>query len=118
MLIRRGKRVADYLQARCSAVHIHRERDFLDVPLAKRQIIERHLNFARNLHVETSTLQGDDLAASLIEFARFHGITQIFIARPKYEGLQCFPLRNLIHRVVRLARDMQVTVVAQRNRGA
>ncbi len=118
MLIRRGKRVADYLQASCSAVHIHHERDFLDVPLARRQIIERHLNFARNLHVETSTLQGDDLAASLIEFARLRGITQIFIARPKYEGLQCFPGRNLIHRVVRLARDMQVTVVAQRNRGA
>jgi two-component system sensor histidine kinase KdpD len=118
MLIRRGKRVADYLQASCFAVYIHREVEFLDVPLPRRQAIERHLNFARNLHVETRTLQGDDLATSLIEFARLHDITQIFIARPKYEGLQRFPGGNLIHKVVRLAREMQVTVVAQRTRHA
>jgi two-component system sensor histidine kinase KdpD len=116
MLIRRGKRVADYLQASCFAVYIHREAEFLDVPLQRRQAIERHLNFARNLHVETRTLQGDDLATSLIEFARLHEITQIFIARPKYQGLQRFPGGNLIHKVVRLAREMQVTVVAQRTR--
>ncbi len=116
MLIRRGKRVADYLQASCYAVFVHREPDFLDVPLERRKAIERHLNFARNLHVETQTLHGDDLATSLIEFARLHKITQIVIARPKYEGLQRFPAGNLIHKVVRLARDMQVTVVAQRTR--
>ena len=32
--------------------------------------MERHLNFARNLQIETRVLQGHDAAAVLVEFAR------------------------------------------------
>jgi hypothetical protein len=54
--------------------------------------------------------------AGLIDFARLHGITQIFLARPRYTGLRWFLGRNLIHRIVRLARDMEVIVSARRDR--
>src|SRR5271166_4341575 len=49
MLIRRGKRVADYLHADCFAVAISREPDLHDLPPHDREMVERHLNFARNL---------------------------------------------------------------------
>jgi two-component system sensor histidine kinase KdpD len=116
MLIRRGRRVADYLQADCFAVFVHAEMDFNSLPAAKREAVERHLNFARNLHIETRVLQGVDIASTLSDFARLHGITQIFMVRPQYSPWEGFLGRNLIHRIVRHARDMQVTIVAERRR--
>jgi two-component system sensor histidine kinase KdpD len=116
MLIRRGRRVADYLQADCFAVFVHAEMDFNSLPAAKREAVERHLNFARNLHIETRVLQGVDIASTLSDFARLHGITQIFMVRPQYSPWEGFLGRNLIHRIVHHARDMQVTIVAERRR--
>jgi two-component system sensor histidine kinase KdpD len=116
MLIRRGRRVADYLQADCFAVFVHAGTDFNSMPAAKREAIERHLTFARNLHIETRVLQGVDISATLLDFARLHLITQVFMVRPQYSPWEGFLGRNLIHRIVRHARDMQVTIVAERRR--
>ena len=114
MLIRRGRRVADYVQADCFAIFVHAELDFNALPTAKREAVERHLNFARNLHIETRVLQGQDIAITLLEFARLHNITQLFMVRPQYSPWEGFIGRNLIHRIVRDAHDMQVTIVAER----
>jgi len=114
MLIRRGKRVADYLQADCFAVFVHGELEFSKFHASKREAIERHLNFARNLHIETRVLQGLDIATTLLDFARLHSITQLFMVRPRYSPWEGFLGRNLIHRIVRRAHDMQVTIVAER----
>ncbi|MBZ5668655.1 MAG: histidine kinase [Acidobacteriia bacterium] len=118
LLIRRGRRVADYLQADCFAVFVHGEMDFNSLPVAKREAVERHLSFARNLHIETRVLQGVDIASALSDFARLHSITQMFMVRPQYSPWEGFLGRNLIHRIVRYARDMQVTIVAERRRAS
>jgi K+-sensing histidine kinase KdpD len=75
------------------------------------------MNFARNLRLETHILQGHDVAATLVEFARIHQVTQIFVPRPKQ--MSSLPLfhRNEVQRIVELARDMEVTIVAERRRG-
>jgi two-component system sensor histidine kinase KdpD len=115
MLIRRGKRVADYLHADCFAVAVSRDNDFGDAVAPEREALERHLNFARNLHIETRVLQGEDVAATLVEFARLNGITQVFLARPAQRQQPAKPFgRSLVQEVVRLARDMQVMIVADR----
>ena len=44
--------------------------------------MERHLNFARNLHIETRILEGDDVASTLVDFGRRNQVTQIFLTRP------------------------------------
>jgi two-component system, OmpR family, sensor histidine kinase KdpD len=80
LLIRRARRVADYLEAECFAVFVCREGELERTPLERRAEIERHLNFARNLHIETRTLEGPDVATTLVEFARLQRITQIFAA--------------------------------------
>jgi two-component system, OmpR family, sensor histidine kinase KdpD len=116
-LIRRGRRVADYLKADCFAVFIHRQIDLQGLPRAQREAIERHLNFARNLHVETRVLQGENIAQALVNFARLHRITQIYLVRPRQRPWPRLLGRNLLGQVVRLARDMQVTIVADRRRG-
>ena len=115
MLIRRGKRVADYLQADCFAVTVGKAIDLADLPATEPEAVERHLNFARNLHIETRVLEGDDVAKTLVEFARRNGVTQLFLARPESDHWRLLG-RNLVEEVVRLASDMQVTIVADRSR--
>ena len=116
MLIRRGKRVADYLHADCFAVAVQPDADLRALPPAEREALERHLNFARNLHIETRVLQGDDVAQTLVEFARLHQVTQIFLARPEKAPRLRVLGGDLVQQVVRLAHDMQVTIVAARQR--
>jgi two-component system sensor histidine kinase KdpD len=114
MLIRRGKRVADYLHADCFAVAVGRDNDLGDLATAEREALERHLNFARNLHIEARVLQGQDVASTLVEFARLNGITHLLVARPT-QNQKTKPFgRSVVQEVVRLARDMQVMIVADR----
>ncbi len=83
MLIRRGKRVADYLQARRIAIHVARPESAAE----GEENLAGHTKFARNLRIDTHELQGDDPAAAIVDFARRHGVTQIFVghSRPRVE---------------------------------
>lgn len=114
-LIRRGRRVADYLQGDCFAVHVAGSSDSHDLSSSERESLERHLNFARGLQIETRILQGDDVAETLVNFARMNGVTQIFVAREKPKALRSWFASAMVQRIVSLARDMQVTVVADRS---
>ena len=73
-LIRRGKRMADYLRADCLAVHVAPAR-------AAGEAVERHMSFARNLRIQTHVVEGEDVPRTIAEFARAHGVTQIFMGR-------------------------------------
>jgi two-component system sensor histidine kinase KdpD len=115
-LIRRGRRVADYLKAECFAVCVLRDGSLHHIPAGQREAVERHMNFARNLHIEPSVLQGDDVARTLVDFARLHKVTQIFLARPQQKRWPMIFGHGLVERVVRLAHDTQVTIVAERRR--
>jgi two-component system sensor histidine kinase KdpD len=118
-LIRRGRRVADYLRADCLAVYVSKAADFSDLTAGERDSLERHLNFARGLRIETRILEGAGVAEAIVAFARLNGVTQIFVAREKsremVKGLQAWFASAFIQRIVNLARDMQVTVVADRS---
>src|SRR5262245_38230236 len=75
MLLRRGRRVADYLRAECFAIYVSPHADISELPARERDPVERHLNFARNLHIETRILQGQNVATTLVEFAHRHRVT-------------------------------------------
>jgi hypothetical protein len=64
----------------------------------ERDTIERQLNFARALQIETRVIEGDE-------------VTQIFVMRHRDRGLSAFLRRGLVLKIVSLAQDMQVTVV-------
>ena len=114
-LIRRGRRVADYLQADCRAVYVSKAPGLRHLPDDERDSLQRHLNFARGLQIETRILEGQDLAETVVKYAREHGVTQIFVARqPETTVLSLFT-EGLVQRIVNLAQDMQVTVVADRS---
>ena len=105
-LIRRGKRVADYLKADCFAVAI--------LPSPDREQLERHLEFARKLHIETRMIESSNPAEALVDFARRNGVTQIFLTKPERRTIPFLGKRALAMDIMRLAQDRQVTIVAER----
>ena len=114
MLIRRGKRVADVTHADCFAVFVAERGDLQSLPAQKREAIERHLNFARNLHIETRVLSGSDHAQALVDFARGQKARQIFLPRLVGKGMERLRGKSLVNHVVSLADDMAVSIVADR----
>jgi two-component system, OmpR family, sensor histidine kinase KdpD len=116
MLIRRGRRVADYLNADCIALFVHRTAQLSDLPAEEREAVEKHLRFARSLQIETRVLGGSDVPRTVVEFARRNQVTQLFVAHSQVRLRDRLRGRNFAENIVRLARDLQVTVVADRSR--
>jgi two-component system sensor histidine kinase KdpD len=116
MLIRRGRRVADYLRADCTALFVHHTPKLSQLPAEERQAVEKHLRFARTLQIETRILGGSDIARTVVDFARHNEVTQIFVAYTQIGLLERLRRRNFGEDIVRLAQNLQVTVVADRSR--
>ncbi len=117
MVIRRAKRVADYLRAPCLAVYFTPDRSLSRIQGMDRDMVEKHLEFSRSLRIETEILEGEDMPATLVNFAREHHVTQIFMGRPERRNWTHFGRRSDLHRIVKLANDMEITIVAERRRG-
>jgi len=109
-LIRRGRRVADYLKADCFAVSVLT--GLSNAPEA----IEQHLDFARKLHIDTRVLEAEDPAQALVDFAHRNAVTQIFLPKPPRAALPFLNKRQVVMQVVRRAKDLQVTIVADRRK--
>jgi two-component system sensor histidine kinase KdpD len=110
-LIRRAKRVADFIHSDCIAVGIAPPGD---QAARARGLTDKHLNFARNLHVETRLIEAQSVPETLVQFARANSVTEIFIGWPKLKNWLPPFLRNDVQKIVRLSKGMQVTVVDDR----
>jgi two-component system sensor histidine kinase KdpD len=115
-LIRRGRRLADFLQADCIAMAVERSSTLENLDPEERSRLRKHLEFARDLHIETRIVESDDPAAALVDFARANKVTQILLTRPRRSPWKAALGRSVVQRVVQLAREMRVTVVAPRTR--
>jgi len=116
MLIRRGHRVADYLHADCTALFVHPTAELSQLPAEERQAVEKHLRFAKSLQIATQVLPGSDIAKTVVEFARRNQVTQIFVAHAQTSLRERLQGKNYAENIVRMAQDLQVIVVANRNR--
>ncbi|MGA8086984.1 MAG: sensor histidine kinase KdpD [Terracidiphilus sp.] len=115
MLIRRGRRMADYLDADCFAVWVSAHKRTADSRKVQ-DAIEKHLNFARNLHIETRVLEGDNVAEQIMDFAHRNQITQILAARPKIRPWDHLRSTDPVLQIVQVATDVRVIVVADRRK--
>jgi two-component system sensor histidine kinase KdpD len=97
MLIRRARRVADYLGCPCTAIY------------AGEQEIECEpwLNICANLRIDARAVTGGGgMPDRVAEYARSTRTTQVFVTRETPE----------VAKLVNLARDLQITVVGHRVR--
>jgi two-component system sensor histidine kinase KdpD len=117
MLIRRAKRVSDFIDAECFAVAVQATGDLRGLPQPDREALEQHLNFARNLHIETRILEGEEVAAALVDFGRRNGITQIYLTRPRDKAWLPALSKDPVQKIIGLAKDMQIVIVSDRQPG-
>jgi magnesium transporter len=116
MLLRRARRVADYIHAGCVAVFVSREKEFSAVPAQERLAIERHFRFAENLHIDTAVVQGKNRADTLADYAHQNVVTQIFVGPASEPPRKWFRGLDFTDQLLYQARDLEVTVVAERSR--
>lgn len=116
MLLRRARRVADYIHAACVAVFVSRGKDLSALPAQERQAIERHFHFAENLHIDTAVVQGKNRAETLADYAHKNGVTQIFVGPAGEPPRRWFRGLDFTDQLLYQARDLEVTVVAERGR--
>ena len=114
MLIRRARRVSDFIGAECFAVAVQPTGDLSVLSSEARETIEQQLNFARNLHIETRILEGEDVAATLVDFARRNEVTQIYLVRPRERKWLLAFNNDPAQKIVSLAKDMQIVIVSDR----
>lgn len=118
MLIRRAKRVSDFVGAECFAVAVQPTGDLSALPRAEREAIEKHLNFARNLRIETRVLEGEDVTGILVDFARRNQVTQIYITRPRERKWLKVLNGDPARKIIALAKDIQIVIVSDRDQMA
>jgi two-component system, OmpR family, sensor histidine kinase KdpD len=114
MVTRRARRVSDFLSAECCAVVVAPSGDLSGLREESREAIEKHLNFARNLHIDTRILRGNDTASTIVDFAHRNRVTQIFVTRPRYH--RRFLSSDPVQKIIDMAKDIQIVIVSDRER--
>lgn len=116
MLLRRARRVADFIHAECMAVFVCPFAEMSALPVAEKQAVERHLAFAKTLHIETAVIHGKKQADALIDYAHKNGATQLYIGPVTEAPKRWFRGLDFTEQVLYQARDLEVTIVAERSR--
>jgi two-component system sensor histidine kinase KdpD len=107
--------MADYLDADCFAVWVSGS-EKKDTSRKAQDAVEKHLNFARNLHIETRILEGSNVAEQIMDFAHRNQVTQILAARSKIRPWDHLRSTNPVLQIVQMATNIRIIVVADRRK--
>lgn len=106
-MLESGRRNADRFQGEFFVVHVR------DTHLQKetRELLQKNLDYARQLGAQIQTLSNSDIATTILDFAVQRGITQIFVGRSSVPPDFWARLRgNMAVRLIRAAEGIDVVV--------
>ncbi|MGH7090705.1 MAG: DUF4118 domain-containing protein [Stellaceae bacterium] len=110
-LVRHARRMADRLRAPWVAIHVETARS-LRMSTAERARITAALGLAERLGAEAVSIPGQDVAATLLDYARANNVTHIIIARPhRFRWLELV-WNSATERLLRHAGELSVHVIA------
>jgi two-component system sensor histidine kinase KdpD len=112
-LVRFSKRFADALDAVWTVVSVETPA-MLRLAAQDRDRRISVLRLAETLGAETVTLDGPDVATTLIAYARTRNASRIVIGEPKRQGLGRFWRRSTAEHLIRQAHGIDVSVIAAR----
>ena len=108
-LINSTKGMADDLQAEWFAVYVEDPKTML-LPEAERNRIADNLRFAEQLGGTAVTLNGRNIAAEIVNFARQRNITKIVTGKPRDSRWKSIVTRNPVDELVRTSGEIDVYV--------
>ncbi|UEM20908.1 sensor histidine kinase KdpD [Skermanella mucosa] len=115
-LVRTAKRTADRRQAPWMAVHVETWRH-AGLPEEAKNRISDALRLAGQLGAETRVVQGESVAAELLDFARARNVSQIIAGRPRRGRLPFLRRRSVTAELLSRADSFDVTVVGGEDEG-
>src|SRR5207302_3143506 len=80
-IVRHGKRLADQLRAPWSALNVETPRALRDD--AERNRVAEAMRLAQQLGGETVSLPGQDVAETIVDYARANNVTHLIIGKPR-----------------------------------
>jgi two-component system sensor histidine kinase KdpD len=111
-IIRSAARLAAKLDMPWHAIYVETPQ-LQRLPSAVRERILKTLRLAQELRADTATLPGDDIAETIVGYARSHNLARIALGRER-TGVWRRPWRrSIVERVGLLAPDMDVMSIAQ-----
>jgi two-component system, OmpR family, sensor histidine kinase KdpD len=105
-MLESGRRNADRFHGELFVAYVNEP----DVNSAERGILESNLAVARRLNARIDLLDGDDPIDTIMNFARTHGITQIFIGHSSHESWWHRLRGSFVDRMIREAEGIDVRV--------
>jgi two-component system sensor histidine kinase KdpD len=112
-LIRRGWRMANRYHTELLAVFVERPRWASASPEQKRAL-EENLRFAEDLGAEPVRVQGSDVAKELMQLAHEKNVGSIIVGHSRHGRLHELLRGSVVQKLLRLAGDVDVHVVADR----
>ncbi len=117
-LLRRGARIAGRLNTSWFVVYVetpHETPELIDAE-AQRHLLA-NIELARGLGAEVVRLRGRDPVATILDFARSHGVGHVVIGRSRQPWWRRAFRRAVPHRLLDEARDFDVQFVADSDPG-
>ena len=105
-MIESGRRNADRFHGELFVAYVNEP----DLNSAEREILETNLAVARQLNAHIELLDGEDPIDTIMNFARAHGITQIFIGHSSHESWWHRLRGSFVDRLIREAEGIDVRV--------
>ena len=108
-LIRAGKRIASDLGVQWSVAHVE-----TSIQLAKkdRTRLSEMMRIAEKLGAEVATLSGQDIAATLISYARSNNITKIIVGKPEKPKWYEFIFGSVIDKLAHKCKEIDLYLLS------
>lgn len=103
-MLRRGRRQADRFHGELHAVYVNQP----NLSAADAARIEAYLALARDLRATVHVLESADPIATIVELARAHGITQIFVGHSRETRRWAIWRANPVEKLIRGAEGIDV----------
>ncbi len=110
-LIRTARRMADQLKAEWFAVYVETPAQ-AGLSQEQRDQVAHSLRLAEQLGARTSTILGELIADTLIDYAHHHNITKIIAGKPLHSRWIEFLRGSMVDRLIRLSRDIDIYVIS------
>ncbi|MHB2017407.1 MAG: universal stress protein [Candidatus Xenobia bacterium] len=111
-LVARGHRAADRLHGELWVLYVTPDPEWSNLSAEERTRVQSTLALARTYHAQVEVVEGRDPSSTIVQYAREHAITQIYMGHALYRRFPFFFVPTPVARVVRLAEGIDVHVVA------
>jgi two-component system sensor histidine kinase KdpD len=110
-LVRATRRMAAGLRADWAAVYVETPRH-AHLPQEDRDWVDQHLQLAESLGGRAVRLSGENVSATLLDYAREHNFTKILLGKPTHPRWRDLIQGALLDEIIRTSGDIEVYVTS------